>query len=340
MIEKLLLDNPLSLKRYRRFKKNKIAAVSCWLLALLFFISFTAEFWANDRPHILYYQNKVYVPLLKNYHPSEFGRHDILIMDYRSLEMGPHDMAIWPLIQWNPFESNKNVADYPSPPTRHNLFGTDDSGRDVLTRLIYGLRYTLLYSVGVWLISYLIGSFIGASMGYWGGKIDLIGMRLLEIVESLPVFFVLITINSIFTPNIFTLVLFSSLFGWTSISIYMRAQFISLRNREFVDAARALGASHSRVILKHIFPNSITPIVTFAPFTIAANVYYLSIMDYLGMGLRAPTPSWGELFGQAQKWFTTAEWLVWAPSASLLITLTLLINIGQAVRDAYDSNMT
>lgn len=338
MIEKYI-DNDLTLKRYRRFKRNKVAIVSVWLLGFLFFISFTAEFWANSKPHIMKYQGRVYAPIIFDYHPTEFGRDDIYVMDYLSLELNKEngDWEIWPVVQWDPFESNKTVEEYPSKPTKYNIMGTDDRGRDVFTRLIYGLRYTLIFSVGAWFLSYCLGVILGSLMGYFGGKVDLIGMRTVEIIQTMPVTLILITIISIFTPNLIVLILFLCIFDWTKLATYMRAQFLQLRQREFVEAARALGSSHSRIVFKHILPNAITPIVTFSPFDIAFNISYLAFLDYLGLGLRAPTPSWGELLQQAQKYFTTAEWLVWYPAIALVLTLTLLINIGLAIRDAFDS---
>ncbi len=338
MIEKLI-DNELTLKRYRRFKRNKVAVISVWVLGLLFFLSFTAEFWANNKPHVMKYQGKLYFPLVVDYHPTVFGREDIYVMDYRALEFdeAKGDWSVWPVVQWDPFESNKTVEEYPSKPTRYNLMGTDDRGRDVLTRLLYGLRYTLIFSVGAWFASYVLGVILGSLMGFFGGKVDLIGMRVVEIIQTMPVTLILITIISIFTPNLFVLIIFLCVFDWTKIATYMRAQFLQLRQREFVEAARALGSSNMRIVFKHILPNGITPIVTFSPFDIAFNISYLAFLDYLGLGLRAPTPSWGELLQQAQKYFTTAEWLVWYPSLALVLTLTLLINIGLAVRDAFDS---
>ena len=338
-IEKYLISNELTLKRYRRFKRDRTAVISVWVLLVMFFFSFTAELWANNRPHVMSYQGKLYFPLFKEYHPTDFGRTDIYIMDYQSLELSQNDWAVWPLVQWDAYESNKSVETYPSPPTKQNIFGTDESGRDVLTRLIYGFRYTMLFSIGAWFMSYLIGITLGSFMGYLGGKTDLVGQRIVEVVESTPYMFVLITMISIFTPSLWLLVIFNALFAWTGISAYMRAQFLSLRKREFVEAAKAVGADHSRVITKHILPNALTPIITFAPFAISGNVYTLSMLDYLGLGLTPPTPSWGELMAQAQKWFTIAEWLVWGPLTALFITLMLLINIGIAVRDAFDAKM-
>jgi microcin C transport system permease protein len=337
MIEKYFIKNELTLKRYRRFKKNKLAVFSALMVLVLIFFSLTAEFWANSKPNFMKYQGKFYAPLFMDYHPTEFGREDVYVMDYRSLEFKDGDWVWWPVVKWDPFESNSTVEAYPSAPTKDNLMGTDDRGRDVLTRLLYGLRYSLVFAIGAWLVSYIIGIIIGSMTGYFGGKVDLIGMRTVEVIQTMPTTLILITIISIFTPNLFVLIVFLSLFDWTGIAIYMRGQFLQLRKREYVEAARAIGSSNSRIIFKHILPNAITPIVTFSPFNIAANISVLSFLDYLGLGLRAPTPSWGELLQQAQKYFSTAEWLVWYPSIALIVTLTLLINIGLAVRDAFDS---
>ncbi|MCX7978011.1 MAG: ABC transporter permease subunit [Bdellovibrionaceae bacterium] len=339
-IEKFFIRNELTLKRWRRFKSNRLAMISLWIMLFLFFISATAEFWANNKPIVMKYRGEIYVPILFDYHPTVFGREDIFVMDYRELTLTDGDWWAWPLIQWDPFESNKAVETYPSPPTKYNLLGTDDRGRDVLTRLIYGLRYSMIFAFGSWLLTYLLGCVIGAVMGYAGGKTDLIGSRLVEIIESVPGFFVLITIIAIFNPSLPFLIAIVVLLGWTGISRYMRGQFLALRKLEYVEAARAIGASHWRIISKHIFPNALTPIVTFSPFAIAGFISSLSFLDYLGLGLRPPTPSWGELLSQAQKYFTIAEWLVWAPSGALLLTMTLMINIGLAVRDAFDSKQT
>jgi microcin C transport system permease protein len=338
-IQKYLITNELTLKRYKRFKKDRVAVLSVWVLLVMFFFSFTAELWANNHPHVLKYHGKLYFPLVKDYHPTELGLENIYVMDYKNLKLEEGDWAVWPVIQWNPYDSNKNVDTYPSPPTKDNWIGTDESGRDVMTRLLYGFRYTMLFAIGAWLVSYAIGITAGSLMGYLGGKTDLVGQRIVEVVESVPIMFVLITMISIFTPSLPLLVVFYSMFAWTGISAYMRAQFLSLRKREYVEAARAIGADHKRIIGKHILPNGLTPIITFSPFVISGNVSVLSFLDYLGLGLTPPTPSWGELMAQAQKWFTIAEWLVWGPLTALFLTLILLINIGFAVRDAFDSKM-
>ena len=332
----LFKNNELSMKRYRRFKANRTALISFWLILTLIFISITAEFWAGSKPHIMSYHGKIYVPLISDYYPAEFGREDIYVMDYRSLKLEKGDWEVWPLIQWDPYESNKFVDSYPSKPSKYNILGTDDRGRDVLTRLIYGFRYTFIFAMGCWLFSYLFGIIAGSIMGYFGGWVDLAGSRVIEIVQNIPVTMLLITIISIYSPNIFALILFYMLFDWTDIALQMRGQFLQLRKRDYVDAAKSLGASHARVIFKHILPNGLTPIVTFSPFTIASNIYLLSTLDYLGLGLRPPTPSWGELMSQAQKYFTTSEWLVWSTLVVMVLTLSLFINVGLGIRDAFD----
>lgn len=337
LIEGRLITNELTLKRYKRFKRNKMAVVSTWLIVILLFFSMTAELWANSTPLIFKYNGVIYLPLVKDYHPTVFGRTDIYVMDYRSLEFKEGDWAAWPLIQWDPFESNSAVDSYPAPPTKFNLMGTDDRGRDVLTRLLYGLRYSFIFAIGAWLAAYTIGVVIGSLTGFFGGTFDLIAMRTVEVIQTMPTTLILITIISIFTPNLLVLIIFLALFDWTKIATYMRAQFLQLRKREYVEAAHAIGASNSKIIFGHILPNALTPIVTFSPFDIALNISTLAFLDYLGLGLQAPTPSWGELLDQAQKYITSAEWLVWYPSAALVLTLTLLINIGLAVRDAFDS---
>lgn len=338
-IQKYLIRNELTLKRYKRFKRDRVAVVSVWILLVMFFFSFTAELWANNQPHIVKYNGEIYFPLFKTYHPSDFKRDDIYVMDYRALELKEGDWAVWPIIQWDPYESNTKVDTYPSPPTKQNWAGTDESGRDVLTRLLYGFRYTMIFAFGSFFVTYAIGITLGSLMGYLGGKADLVGQRLVEVVESTPILFVLITIISIFTPSLPILIVFFAIFSWTNIAGHMRAQFLSLRKREYVEAARAIGADHKRIIGKHILPNGLTPIITLAPFFIVNSVNTLSFLDYLGLGLVPPTPSWGELMAQAQKWFTIAEWLVWSPMIALVVTLTLLINIGIAIRDAFDAKM-
>jgi microcin C transport system permease protein len=336
MIERLI-KNDESLKKWRRFKSRRLAVVSVWIVLFSCFISFTAEFWANNKPLYLRYNNEYYFPVLRNYHPSVFGRENAVVMDYRTLELNEErgDTAIWPLIRWNPYESNKEVASYPSEPTSANIMGTDDRGRDIFVRLMYGLRYSVIFAVLVWILTFVVGTILGGVMGYFGGRTDFWGQRIVEILSTVPQFFLLIIIISIFKPTLL-LVLISSLFGWISISYYIRGEYLKNRKKEFVEAARALGAGNVRIFFRHLLPNSFSPIITFSPFVIAGNIVSLASLDYLGFGLTPPTPSWGELLNQAQKHFTIGWWLAVYPSLALFLTLTMLSLIGEGVRDAMD----
>ncbi|MFA6238809.1 MAG: ABC transporter permease subunit [Bacteriovorax sp.] len=339
MIEKFVIKNELSRKRWRVFKASKSAMISSTILILLIIATFFSPFIANSRPLILRFNNHYYFPIVKDYSAEAFGITDSLDVNYHKLQLSPNDLALWPVIQWDPFESNATVDSYPSPPTKSNIMGTDDRGRDVLTRLLYGFQYSITYAVAVWFISLSIGVLLGGAMGFFGGKIDFIGQRFVEVLSTVPSFFLLIILISIFAPSLWMLIVISCVFSWINISYYVRGEFLKNRNREFVEAARALGASNTSIIFKHILPNSLTPIITLAPFTIAAEIVGLAGLDYLGFGLQVPTPSWGELLSQAQKNYTIAWWLALYPSLALFFVLTLLNLIGQRVRDAMDPNM-
>jgi microcin C transport system permease protein len=299
-------------------------------------LSLSAALICNDHPYIMKYQGNLYFPIFKAPHAADLGIPDRYTVDYTELKMGPGDWAVFPLIRFDPFISNKTVETYPGPPTWQNPMGTDDRGRDVFTRLLYGFRTSFTYAIGVWILSFIIGIALGLSMGFFGGKIDFVGQRLVEVFSSVPVFFLLIILISIFEPNVTWLVVISALFDWISISAYMRAEGLKLRKLDFVEAARAVGQPPWKVVFKHVFPNALTPIITFSPFTIAAGVKGIAALDYLGFGLPPPTPSWGELLNEAQKHFTIAWWLALYPSLALFSTLTLLNWVGEGLRNAFD----
>ena len=339
MIDKLF-KNELSRKRWKIFKKSKSAMISSIVLILLVIATLISPFIANSRPLVVKYHGSTYFPIFKEYTAEQFGITDTMDVNYRELKLSNGDYALWPIIQWDPFESNSKVESYPSAPSDVNIFGTDDRGRDVFTRLLYGFKYSISYAVAVWFISLVIGTLLGGIMGYFGGRVDFVGQRIVEVLSTVPQFFLLIILISIFSPSLFMLIVISCVFSWISISYYVRGEFLKNRNREFVEAAKSLGASHFKIIFKHILPNSLTPIITFAPFAIAAEIVGLAALDYLGFGLQVPTPSWGELLAQAQKNYTIAWWLAFYPSLALFIVLTLLNLIGQGVRDAMDPNMT
>lgn len=337
MIERFI-KNDDTLKKWRRFKSHKLAVISAWLIGVALFFSFTAEFWANSKPLYLNFQGKSYFPVMVNYHPTEFGEEKTMVTNYRELELDEErgDWVIWPVIQWDPYESNKEVEVYPSEPSSDNWLGTDDRGRDILTRLLYGLRYSITFAFLVWVLTFVVGTVLGGLMGYFGGRTDFWGQRIVEVLSTVPQFFLLIIIISIFNPTLILLVVLSSLFGWISISYYVRGEYLRNRKKEFVEAARAIGAGHTRIFFKHLLPNSLSPIITFSPFVIAGNITALASLDYLGFGLTPPTPSWGELLNQAQKHFSEGWWLAAYPSLALFLTLTILSLIGEGVRDAMD----
>ncbi len=332
--------SPITEKRLHRFKKRKLAVLSLFLLLFMTFLSFTAEFWANSKPILLSYKGTTYFPAFKDYHPKSFGVYDVMVMDYRKLKLADKDWALWPVIQWDPFESNEKLAEYPGAPSKENWMGTDDRGRDILTRLLYGHRYGMIYAFFVWAITTIIGTILGALMGFYGGKIDFFGQRIVEVLSTVPQFFLLIIIIAVFKPTVPLLIFISSLFGWISISYYIRAEFLKNRKKDFVEAALAQGASKFRLIFVHILPNSLSPLITFAPFIISANIVGLASLDYLGFGLNPPTPSWGELLSQAQKNFTIGWWIAVYPSGALFMVLTLLSLVGEGVRDAMDPHIS
>ncbi len=336
MIERYLIKNELTLKRWRRFKKIKRAVFGAYIFLFLIFLSITAEFWANSRPILINFKGSIYMPVLKTYPPSTFGQEGF-VTNYRALNLkSDGHWALWPIIPWDPFEMNNSLSSYPAPPSAENWMGTDDRGRDIFSRLIYGFRYSIGFSLLVWAFSYALGIFAGAVMGFSGGKVDLIGQRVVEVFESLPFLLLLITLVSVFGAKMWLLVAMMSVLGWTMIAQYMRAEYLKLRRREFVEASAAIGGSPMRQMFKHILPNALVPVLTFTPFRIASGIATLAILDYLGFGLPAPTPSWGELLQQAHKNFTIAWWLALFPSLALFVSLLSLNLMGEGARDAFD----
>ena len=252
MIDKYI-KNELTRKRWKIFKKSKAAVFSSILLFLLVLATVVSPFIANSRPIIVKYHGSTYFPIFKDYNTEDLGITDSMDVDYRALKMENGDYALWPIIQWDPYESNAKVEYYPSPPSQENLFGTDDRGRDVFTRLLYGFKYSFVYAIAVWFISLSIGTLLGGIMGYYGGKVDFVGQRIVEVLSTVPQFFLLIILISIFSPSLFMLIAISCIFAWISISYYVRGEFLKNRNREFVEAAKSLGASDLKIIFKHIF---------------------------------------------------------------------------------------
>ncbi len=331
-----------TLRAWRRFKSNKRGYISLWIFAILFVLSLFAEVLSNDKPLIVHYNDGYYFPLFVTYPETEFGGDFVTETDYldpfirKQLSKG-ENWAIYPL---NPY--SYNTINYfgkypnPAPPSEQNLLGTDDRGRDVLARLIYGFRISVLFGLALTVIATVMGILAGAVQGYFGGRTDLFFQRFIEIWGSMPELYLLIIFASIFQPSIMLLVALLSLFGWMGLADYVRAEFLRGRNMDYVTAARALGVSNRAIMLRHLLPNAMTPVVTFLPFRVSGAVLALTSLDFLGLGVPPTTPSLGELLAQGKE-NIDAWWLSITTFGVLVGTLMLLIFIGEALREAFDT---
>ena len=339
--------NPLTLKKIRRFKSIKRGYYSFIVITVMILISVFAEVLVNKRALIVHYQGKYYFPTYAPMTPgTTFGLDYAYETDYRELKRrfrdeGEGNWVLMPIVPYDAYENDLREDDYPPfPPSikeRHYL-GTDTVARDVVARLVYGFRIAIVFSLLLLLANYTIGISIGSAMGFWGGKFDLIFQRIIEIWSNIPVLYVIIIISSIVVPNLFMLILIMAFFGWIGMTWTMRTVTYKERAREYVLAARALGASNLRIIFKHIIPNTIAIIVTFAPFSVSAGIVALTSLDYLGFGLPPPTPSWGELLQQG--WANLdAWWIVGSVIAAMIVTLITVTFVGEAVREAFDPKL-
>jgi len=339
--------NPLTLKKIRRFRSIKRGYYSFIVITVMILISVFAEVLVNKRALIVHYQGKYYFPTYAPMTPgTTFGLDYAYETDYRELKRrfrdeGEGNWVLMPIVPYDAYENDLREDDYPPfPPSikeRHYL-GTDTVARDVVARLVYGFRIAILFSLLLLLANYTIGISIGSAMGFWGGKFDLIFQRIIEIWSNIPVLYVIIIISSIVVPNLFMLILIMAFFGWIGMTWTMRTVTYKERAREYVLAARALGASNLRIIFKHIIPNAIAIIVTFAPFSVSAGIVALTSLDYLGFGLPPPTPSWGELLQQG--WANLdAWWMVGSVVAAMIVTLITVTFVGEAVREAFDPKL-
>ena len=337
----MLRLSPITKKRIKKFKKIKRAYYSLIILIFIVLISGIAEVMANKKPLILYYNNAYFFPVFKVNRGTDLGLSSILEPDYKDLvnqiDKKQHEgWYINPIIFWGSNESNPEVDYYPSPPSWDNWLGTDDRGRDILTRLVYGVRISLFFAVMNYLFALIIGVIVGGLQGFIGGWVDLLGQRLVEIWYALPYFFVLILLGTLLEPGLIVLTMMSAIFSWIMLSYYVRAEALRVRQEEYVLAATALGAGRIRNLFFHIIPNSLTPVITFTPFIMAQGVLTLSYLDFLGFGVQAPTASIGELIRQGKQNFDTAWWIV-VFSVGILFFLILLLNfIGEGVRTAFD----
>jgi microcin C transport system permease protein len=360
--------SPLNQRRWQNFKRNRRGYFSLWLFLLLFFASLFAEFIANDKPFMILVNGHAYFPAVFTYPETTFGGDFETAADYRDpylqdLIAKKGGTVIWPPIRYRYDTHNLDLpTPAPSPPTwqlteaqckavvekkklsgcrdlEYNWLGTDDQGRDVVARLIYGFRISVLFGLILTIISSIIGVAAGAVQGYFGGWTDLIFQRVIEIWTSVPSLYLLLIISSVLVPGFWVLLGILLLFSWVSLVGLVRAEFLRGRNFEYIQAARALGVSNKTIMFRHLLPNAMVATMTMLPFVLSSSVMTLTALDFLGFGLPPGSPSLGEMLSQG-KTNIQAPWLGLAGFFTVAIMLSLLIYIGEAVRDAFDPRKT
>lgn len=333
--------NSLGYRRWLRFKSNRRGYWSLIIFLVFFGLSLFAEALSNDKPLILSYQGQYYFPLWNMYPETTFGGDFDTETNYRDpfILQRLQSKGNWALFPPNPHSFNSINLNLdrpvPSPPDQLNYLGTDDRGRDVLARLIYGFRLSILFGLALTTVGTLLGILAGALQGYLGGRFDLFCQRFIEVWSAMPELYLLIIFSSIFKPSMLLLLILLSLFGWMGLSDYVRAEFLKGRNMEYVKAAKALGVGNITIMCRHLLPNSMTPVITFLPFRMSAAILALTSLDFLGLGVPASTPSLGELLSQG-KANIEAWWLSLSTFLVLVGALVLLVFIGEALRDAFD----
>jgi len=329
-------------RAWQRFKRNRRGTISLWIFAVAVALSLLAEVLSNDRPLIVRYDNQFYFPLINSYPEKTFGGDFETPTDFldpfieQSIREG-ENWAIYPLNRYS-FNSINYFAPSPNPapPSSVNWLGTDDRGRDVLARLLYGFRVSVLFGLALTAIGVVLGIVMGAIQGYFAGKVDLVIQRFIEIWGSVPELYLLIILASVFEPGLLVLLVILSLFGWMGLSDYVRAEFLRNRSLDYVTAARALGLNNLQIIWRHVLPNSLTPVIAFLPFRMSAAILALTSLDFLGLGVPSSTPSLGELLAQGKS-NLDAWWISLGTFGVLVALLLLLIFIGEALRDALDT---
>jgi microcin C transport system permease protein len=335
---------PLTQRRLRNFRANRRGYWSFWIFLALFLITLPAEFLANDRPILVRYDGQWFLPIVNSYPETAFGGEFETEADYRDPYVSgliqEKGWIVWPLI---PYSYDTVITDLsepaPSPPSTRNWLGTDDQARDVLARVIYGFRISVLFGLTLTVFGTIIGVAAGAVQGYFGGWTDLLFQRFLEIWDSVPVLYVLIILAAVITPNFWWLLGIMLLFGWMWPIGVVRAEFLRARNFEYVRAAKALGVRDLIIMFRHVLPNAMVATLTFLPFTLAGSVTALASLDFLGFGLPPGSPSLGELLLQG-KANPQSPWLGITGFAVTGAMLMLLIFVGEAVRDAFDPRKT
>ena len=340
-IEETVVHASPGRRAWLRFKRNRLGYWSLRIFCAMLVLSLFAELISNDRPLVVRYNGEFYFPMVISYSEKTFGGDFETATDYldpfirEQFSQGDN----WAIFAPNRY--GKNTINYfaekpnPSGPSRENLLGTDDRGRDLLAQLIYGFRLSVLFALALTFMGSFIGIVTGAIQGFFAGKTDLVFQRFIEIWDSMPELYLLIIFSAIFAPSVTLLLLLLSLFGWMGLSQYVRAEFLRNRQMEYVKAARALGVGNGRIMWRHILPNSMTPVITFLPFRMSGAILALTSLDFLGLGVPPGTPSLGELLSQGKN-NIDAWWISLSTFAVLVITLLLLTFMGDALRDALD----
>ncbi len=326
--------------RLQRFRQHKLGWTSFILFSLILILSLAAELIANDKPLLVKYEDSYYLPVFNTYPETTFGGVFETETDYKDPAVQKlietNGWAVWPLIPFSYQTPNLDLAvPVPSPPSKQNWLGTDDQGRDVFARILYGLRVSLLFGLALTFCSALFGITVGAIQGYYGGWVDLLGQRLVEVWNGLPMLFMVMILVSMFVPNVYWLFFIMLFFGWTVLVGIVRAEFLKARQLDYVRAAQVLGVTDCVIIFKHILPNAISSSLSQLPFILTTNISALTALDFLGYGLPPDAASLGELLLQGKN-NLDAPWLAISGFFSLAIVLSLLIYIGEAARDAFD----
>ena len=326
--------------RLQRFKKNKLGFGCFIVFMMIFILSLGAELIANDKPLIVKYDQQWYFPVVKSYPETTFGGIFESEAEYKDPAVqqliDAKGWALWPMLRYSYQTPNLNLTvPVPSAPTSDNWLGTDDQGRDVVARILYGLRVSLLFGFALTVMSAVLGILVGAVQGYYGGWVDLIGQRILEVWGGLPMLFMVMILVSMFTPSVYWLFLIMLLFGWPALVGLVRAEFLRARHLDYVRAARSLGVKDSTIMFRHILPNAMSSSLSQLPFMLTANITALTALDFLGYGLPPEAASLGELLLQGKN-NLNAPWLALSGFFSLALVLSLLIYIGEATRDAFD----
>lgn len=332
--------SPVNQARWARFRRNRRGFWSLWIFAVIFVLSLASELIANDRPLVVHYQDRWFFPALVNYSESDFGGPLATRANYQDPWLAKR-IEQHGCILWAPIRFGANTINYatdlpfPSPPSAQNWLGTDANGGDVLARILYGTRISILFGLMLTLCSSVIGVTAGAIQGYYGGKVDLWGQRFIEVWSGMPTLFLIILLSSVVQPNFWWLLAITVIFGWMSLVGVVRAEFLRTRNFDYIRAAQALGVNDRSIMWRHMLPNAMVATLTFLPFILCGSITTLTSLDFLGFGLPLGSPSLGELLLQGKN-NLQAPWLGMTAFFSLAILLSLLIFIGEAVRDAFD----